>query len=134
MKQSQVSYTMIDLPACEGAPRCDFVVECDSVLAQVIGSRVLLTLEGARRVDARRPARSFLTKRQAAELLGVSARTVEGWMTAKRNPLPCFRVGRGVRFVQEEVESWAQNGASCTAKNAAKRLAGRSEGPRLCVL
>jgi excisionase family DNA binding protein len=46
----------------------------------------------------------YLTKKEVAELLKVSEKTIERWI--KNNNMPHSRVGNTLRFDQEEVESW----------------------------
>ncbi len=45
----------------------------------------------------------FLTKREVAELLGRSVRTIEDWM--QRRIIPFYRVGRAVRFRWSEIQA-----------------------------
>jgi excisionase family DNA binding protein len=56
----------------------------------------------------------FITPEDVAQLLGVSL----GWIYAKsrrrqRDPLPCLRIGRYLRFERDTVIAWAR--AHCNA-------------------
>lgn len=49
----------------------------------------------------------LLRPREAAEMLGVSERTV--WnLTAPRGPIPCVRIGRSVRYSQSSLRAWVE--------------------------
>jgi excisionase family DNA binding protein len=49
------------------------------------------------------PREGWVTKRQLAEHLQVSEKTVERWMAAG---MPCLRQGRSVRFRVSDCEAW----------------------------
>lgn len=46
----------------------------------------------------------LLTKRDVAELLGISIRTVDKWVS--RREIPFVRVGSLVRFERSAIDSW----------------------------
>lgn len=48
----------------------------------------------------------YLTPEELAEMLGVSKLTIYGWTS--RRAIPFYRIGRLVRFRQEDVDSWIQ--------------------------
>lgn len=54
---------------------------------------------------------TLLTAVDVAERLAVSQSTVRMWVS--RNEIPYIRLGRLVRFRQEEVEAWLQARESC---------------------
>jgi excisionase family DNA binding protein len=63
----------------------------------------------------------ILTPEECAALLRVS----EGWVYAKtrrrqRNPLPCFRIGRYLRFSRSAVLAWLETQSNTVAKKLAK--------------
>ena len=50
----------------------------------------------------------MIDAKQAATLLGVAPRTVLE-LAAPRGPLPCYRIGRAVRFKPEDVEGYRES-------------------------
>lgn len=63
----------------------------------------------------------ILTVEEVAELLKVST----GWVhekcrTRSRNPLPCYRPGRYLRFSREEVLVWLRSTSNIKNKNRGK--------------
>jgi excisionase family DNA binding protein len=50
----------------------------------------------------------MLTVKQAAEVLGISPSTVYG-IAAPAGQLPCYRVGRAVRFEMSDIEEYKQS-------------------------
>lgn len=46
----------------------------------------------------------YLSVQELAEMLGISPETVYGWTSQKR--IPYIKVGRLVRFDQDEVKAW----------------------------
>lgn len=60
---------------------------------------------------AEKVARRYLTTAAAAEVLGVSPRTMEGWRIKGRGP-KCYRVGnRLVRYRREDLAAWLKKEA-----------------------
>lgn len=51
--------------------------------------------------------RRYLTKGQVCEMLGVSTRCLEGWM--RRGHVPYFKIGRWVRFLEDDIHRHLQN-------------------------
>lgn len=47
----------------------------------------------------------YLNERQLAEQLGMSPRTLQGWRL-KADHLPYYKVGRLVRYAENEVNEW----------------------------
>lgn len=47
----------------------------------------------------------MLTVKQAAEVLGVSLRTMYD-LAAPNGPIPCYRIGRTVRYEQSDLENY----------------------------
>lgn len=50
----------------------------------------------------------FLTKRQVADLLGLSIYTIDAWV-AQRRELAFIRMGRRVMFDRVDVETWLRH-------------------------
>jgi hypothetical protein len=48
---------------------------------------------------------ALLTENEAAELLGLSARTLQAWRTAKCGP-PYTKLGRAIRYVRRWLIEW----------------------------
>jgi|GEM_PF-2498025 len=51
---------------------------------------------------------TLLDKKQVAELLTISVKTLDLWIQKTKGPKP-VRIGRLVRFKQSEIESFIQN-------------------------
>jgi excisionase family DNA binding protein len=51
---------------------------------------------------------TLLDKKQVAELLNISVKTLDIWIQKQKAPMP-VRIGRLVRFKQSEVEAFIQN-------------------------
>jgi excisionase family DNA binding protein len=51
---------------------------------------------------------SLLSRKQAAEYLGVKEQTLACWVTTKRYALPYVKVGRLVKYRREDVERFIQ--------------------------
>mgnify|MGYP002631865806 CR=1 FL=1 len=49
----------------------------------------------------------LLTARETAELLRVSERTL--WTLTDSGSIPCVRVGRSVRYDQQDLETWIRS-------------------------
>jgi hypothetical protein len=69
----------------------------------------------------------FITPENVAELLGTSL----GWVYAKsrrrqRDPLPCLRIGRYLRFERDVVIAWAREHSNAATQKLAK--AGQKKG------
>lgn len=48
----------------------------------------------------------LLTRKEAAEYLGLSEGTLAVWKTTKRYPLPLIKVGRSVRYRQSDLDKF----------------------------
>ena len=51
---------------------------------------------------------TLLSKKQVAELLTISVKTLDNWLLSGKSPQPVY-LGRLVRFKQSEVESFINN-------------------------
>ena len=60
-----------------------------------------------------KPAKALLTRREAAELLGVLPATLAVWSHYKRGPV-YHKVGRSVRYKRSDVESFIEQGRIAT--------------------
>lgn len=58
----------------------------------------------------RQPREMWLTKKQAAEHLAVTTRTIERWQ--RDAGLPYFRVGSRCRYRASELDAWATSSRS----------------------
>lgn len=65
--------------------------------------------------------KKLITPEQAAELLGVSARTLSAWRSHRRTDggLPFVKVGSSVRYRPEDIEKWLSNGGQPTTLESA---------------
>jgi excisionase family DNA binding protein len=50
----------------------------------------------------------YLTVDQVAEILSVTPETVRGYISAKRNPLPAYKLGREYRIDRKDFDGWMQ--------------------------
>ena len=48
----------------------------------------------------------ILSRKQAAAYLGISARTLSNWASAKRHVIPTYKVGRLVKYRQSDLDNW----------------------------
>ena len=53
--------------------------------------------------------KQLLTRREAAQWLGVSPQTLAVWASTKRYDLPMIKIGRYVRYRVEDLERWLAN-------------------------
>jgi excisionase family DNA binding protein len=53
--------------------------------------------------------RRFLTSREVAEYLGLSEPTIRAWV--RMGKIPCYRLGRAVRFDLRQIETWVKKKA-----------------------
>lgn len=51
----------------------------------------------------------LLSRKEAAEYLGLSPQTLAVWTSAKRYALPCIKVGRVVRYRRRDLERWLES-------------------------
>jgi excisionase family DNA binding protein len=51
----------------------------------------------------------LLTRREAADLLGISPETLTIWACTKRYPLPYVKVGRSVRYRRTDLEAFIES-------------------------
>lgn len=65
---------------------------------------------------------TYLSTRQAAELLGLSPRTLERYRGSGEGP-PFMRMGRGVRYSRADLDAWMEHGRppAKSRKNGKKR-------------
>ena len=69
----------------------------------------------------------LLTESALAELLGVSARTIRAWLSDRA--LPCYRIGRTVRFRASEIERWLRQFHQGRAAAIASRPSSELDSP-----
>jgi len=71
-------------------------------------------------------SRKLLTRREAAEILGVQAQTLAAWAMTQKYNLPLIRVGRSVRYRMSDLETWLAArtiGPSVPAATGAREIA-----------
>jgi excisionase family DNA binding protein len=51
----------------------------------------------------------LLTREQAAAYLGVTPRTLAVWKSTGRYSLPCYKVGRLVKYRTADLERWLES-------------------------
>lgn len=56
------------------------------------------------------PNATLLTRKEAAQYLGVSSSTLANWASKKTFELPYFRVGKAVRYRKSDLDAFIQNG------------------------
>jgi len=49
----------------------------------------------------------FMTKKQLAELLGLSVYTIDSWVSERRE-IPFVRMGRRVKFDRADIDEWVE--------------------------
>jgi excisionase family DNA binding protein len=49
---------------------------------------------------------TLLSRREAAEYLGIKVQTLATWTSSKRYQLPVVKVGRSVRYRTSDLEKW----------------------------
>lgn len=54
------------------------------------------------------PNATLLTRKEAAQYLGVSASTLANWASTKTFVLPYFRVGKAVRYRKSDLDEFIQ--------------------------
>ena len=62
----------------------------------------------------------LLTVREAADVLRVSERTL--WTLTHSGELPAVRVGRSVRYDQNDLASWIESRKTCEASGVRPRV------------
>jgi len=48
----------------------------------------------------------YLTVDQVAEILSVTPETIRGYISAKKNPLPAYKLGREYRIDRKDFNEW----------------------------
>ena len=77
-------------------------------IAEIINEKLRVSGEVQEQKIARTMIEPLLKKKELAEHLGVSGRTVDNWIS--KGYLPYYRLGRNVRFKLSDVEScWNQH-------------------------
>lgn len=66
---------------------------------------------------------NLLTQEEVAERLGLKASTLEMWRSHKRYDLPYIKMGRLVRYKQEDVEKFIESWGKMGGDNAARSSA-----------
>ena len=51
---------------------------------------------------------NLLTTKEAADFLGIPARTLENWRCNQRYDLPYIKIGRLIRYRIADLENWVQ--------------------------
>ena len=55
------------------------------------------------------PLKNLLTRKEAADYLYVSVRTMEIWASTKRYPLKFYKVGRTVAYKKEDLDKFIES-------------------------
>jgi excisionase family DNA binding protein len=63
-------------------------------------------------------APKLLSTPEAAKLLGVSAALLSNDRTTGRHSIPYFKVGKSVRYREEDVLNWLESRRRCTGEAA----------------
>lgn len=53
-------------------------------------------------------AKPYLTVEEIADILNVTPETVRGYINAKKDALPAYRLGREYRIDRKDFEDWMQ--------------------------
>lgn len=56
------------------------------------------------------PKANWLTRKEAAEYLGVAESTLANWACTKKFHLPYYRVGRSVRYRTSDLDAFVLSG------------------------
>ena len=70
-----------------------YVYECKTI---IINKRLLNMIE----------IRVLLTQKEAAEYLGTTVGTLNGWRHYGKNTIPFVRWGRSIRYRKEDLDAW----------------------------
>ena len=68
--------------------------------------------------------KSILTKEEVADLLRVSQRTIDN---LRQKGLPCFNVGRSIRFAEDDITAWLRSQSSNDAVGVTLKGTGDNE-------
>lgn len=52
--------------------------------------------------------KTFLTKRELADLLGISIFTIDSWVSQRRE-IPFIKMGKRVMFEMKDIQSWVNS-------------------------
>ena len=66
-------------------------------------------------------SQDLLTPQQAAEVLGLSVKTLATWRSTGRNALPYIRVGARIRYSVADLEDWLNTRARTHTSGATER-------------
>ncbi len=58
---------------------------------------------------------ALLSRKEAADYLGVKLGTLDNWVSTKRYPLKYYKVGRLVKYKLEDLDAFIEAGAICKA-------------------
>jgi len=63
--------------------------------------------------------RHLISEREAAELLGISYRTLQAWRVRGGGPLFC-KIGRNVRYKVSDLDRWIEEQSRASTSNRAE--------------
>lgn len=66
---------------------------------------------------------TLLTPEQAAQVLGLSVKTLATWRSTGRQALPFIRCGGRVRYRRSDVAAWLESRARTSTSPSTKRVA-----------
>lgn len=72
---------------------------------------LLVGENGSLYVEPTSEAEPTLTINEAAAWLKTSARNIRAYVSRKQKPMPCFKMGKELRFDRTSVKQWLQNEA-----------------------
>jgi excisionase family DNA binding protein len=70
---------------------------------------LLVSENGSLYVEPTSEAEPTLTINEAAAWLKTSVRNIRAYVSRKQKPMPCFKMGRELRFDRTSVKQWLQN-------------------------
>lgn len=59
-------------------------------------------------------SKEYITISELARILKISRSTIDRW---RKEGMPSYKIGNGVRFIEEEVHSWIRNNKSLGSHN-----------------
>lgn len=72
--------------------------------------------------DASLSSESLLTPEQAAQMLGLSVKTLATWRSTGRHALPFIRCGARIRYRRSDLAAWLQTRHSMSKPDAAGEI------------
>lgn len=67
--------------------------------------------DGSLYVEPTSESEPTLTINEAASWLKTSVRNIRAYVSRKQKPMPCFKMGKELRFDRTSVKQWLQNEA-----------------------